>query len=184
MRPEKYFNTKEEFAQFKNKIKLVPCPHCHRIGFLILHGKLGGLCIGANGESLYRGHRYLCNNRKNRPGCGRTFSILMSYALKYLQASAFCFWKFLSAIKQGKTKSAVFKKPFPFTVRCAGRWLEQLKKYQFAIRSRLLKKAHPPRLNTKNPLIQLIYHLKRAFIDSACPIAVYQKHFQAPFFRK
>ena len=156
MRLCRYFSTNNEFAQFKNDIKLVQCPHCHRIGFLILHGKLGGLCLDANGESLYRGHRYLCNNRKNRSGCGRTFSILMSYALKCLQASAFCLWKFLSSIKQDKAISVIFKnKSLPYTVRCAGRWLEQLKKYQFSIRSRLFKKVHPPHLNTNSPLLFL-----------------------------
>lgn len=184
MRLSKYFSTKLEFVQFKDKIKLVPCPHCRRIGFLILHGPLYRLCLDANGNQLYRGHRYLCNNRKNRAGCGRTFSILMSYVLKYLTASAFCLWKFLCSIKHGKAKNTVFKNSsFPFTARCANRWLEKLKKYQCTIRSHLLKKVPIPRLDSNNALLQMLYHLKCAFIDSVCPIAAYQKYFQVSFFK-
>lgn len=184
MRLCKYFSIKTEFVQFKDKIKLVLCPHCRRIGFLILHGKLPGSCCAVNGNPLDRGHRYLCNNRNGRGGCGRTFSILWSYTIKYYSASTQCMWEFLSSIKQGKEKSTVFKnRVIPFTTRCANRWLEKLKKHQFAIRSRLLKIIHPPRLNTGNPLVQLIHHLKYAFIDSACPIAAYQEYFQAAFFK-
>lgn len=184
MRLSKYFSTEIEFVQFKNKIKLVPCPHCHRIGFLILHGPLYGLCLDKDGKQLDRGHRYLCSNRKDRSGCGRTFSILMSYVLKYLTASAFCLWKFLSSLKKSKVKSTVFKNSsFPFTVRCANRWLEQLKKYQCAIRSHLLKKVRPPCLDNSNPLVRLLCHLKQAFIDGVCPITAYQKHFQVSFFK-
>lgn len=197
MRPYKYFTTLSDFVQFRNKIKLVQCPHCRRTGFLILHGKLPGTCCGVRGKPLERGHRFLCNNRRGRSGlprilailsrhqgCGRTFSILWSHTIKYYSASAQCMWKFLSSIKQGKEKNAVFKNSsFPFTSRCADRWLEKLRKYQFAIRSRLLKKTHPPRINTGNPLIQLLHHLKYAFTDSPCPITAYQEYFQAAFFK-
>lgn len=184
MRLNRYFNTKKEFVQFKDKIKLVPCPHCHKFGFLILHGPLYGLCLDIKGRQLYRGHRYLCSNRKNRSGCGRTFSILMSYVLKYLQASAFCLWRFLSSLKQGKTKSDIFtNNSFPFTSRCVGRWLGQLKKYQYAIRTRLLKKSQPPHLNSSNPLVQLFYHIKKVFIGNNCPIVAYQNYFQVSFLK-
>ncbi len=184
MRLCRYFNTKNEFVQFKNKIKLVPCPHCHRIGFLILHGQLEGFCLGAKGEELYRGHRYLCSNRNNRSGCGRTFSILMNYAIKYTAAGADCLWKFLSSVKQGKPTNTVFKnKSFPFTAHCAYRWLEKLLKYQFAIRNNLLKKTSIPRLNCSNHLVQLIHHLKLAFVGNLCTVAAYQNHFQTSFFK-
>lgn len=184
MRLCKYFSTKQEFAQFKNNIKLVPCPHCRSIGFLILHGPLYGLCLDAVGNELYRGHRYLCSNRNNRLGCGRTFSILMSYAIKLMRAGASCLWKFLSSLKQGGPDNIIFKnKSFPFTIRCAYRWLEKLKKYQFAIRSNLIKKIQPPRSGSGNPLVQLFCHLKQAFSGSNCPIAAYQYHFQVSFFK-
>lgn len=184
MRLNKYFSTKNEFVQFKDRIKLVPCPHCRRIGFLILHGPLYGICIGKDGGELPRGHRYLCSNRKNRSGCGRTFSILWSYVLKYLTAGTFCLWKFLSSIKKNKAKNTIFKnKSFGFTGRCAYSWLEKLKKYQCGIRNNLLKQTGIPRSNSDNPLIQLIYHLKHAFSDSICPIAAYQNHFQSSFFK-
>lgn len=184
MRLSRYFSTKIEFVQFKNKIKLVPCPHCRRIGFLILRGPLYGSCYNINGDLLNRGHRYLCNNRNGRKGCGRTFSILWSYIIKYSIASAHCLWKFLSSIKQNRAKNTIFKNgPIGFTSRCGARWLEKLKKYQCAIRSNLLKKSPIPRLDSVNPLIQMLCHLKRAFIGSVCPIAAYQKHFQTSFFK-
>lgn len=184
MRLCRYFSTKLEFAQFKDKIKLVPCPHCRKIGFLILHGPLYGLCVDKNGNELCRGHRYLCNNRNNRSGCGRTFSILWSYVIKYSIAGAHCVWKFLSSIKRGRAKNTVFKNgALGFTSRCADRWLEKLKKYQYTIRTNLLKKTPVPRINNGNSLIQMLYHLKYAFIGSSCPIADYQKHFQISFFK-
>lgn len=185
MRLCKYFSTKQEFVQFKNDIKLVPCPHCHRIGFLILHGPLSGLCLNTNGEELYRGHRYVCNKRrKNNPGCGGTFSILMDYAVKFMQAGADCLREFLSSLKQGKPKNTTFEnKSIPFTARCAYRWLDKLKRYQCNIRNNLLKKTKPPKSDSSSPLIQLLHHLEGAFSGNICPVSAYQYHFQTSFFR-
>ncbi len=184
MRLKKYVSSKNELVPFKNKIKLVPCPHCKKTGLLILHGPLKGACLTEEGKDLDKGHRFFCNNRKKRRGCGRTFSLSISYVLKYLQTSTNCLWKFLNSIINGKPKNTVFKEShFPFSIGCGNHWLNQLKKYQYKIRNLLLKKSLPPETKTRNPLIQLLQHIKTAFSAEKCPLAAYQEYFQTPFLR-
>jgi len=38
----RFFYSKKHFKQFIAKLKLVPCPHCKKIGFLIRNGRLMG----------------------------------------------------------------------------------------------------------------------------------------------
>ncbi|QDU60273.1 hypothetical protein Pan216_11120 [Planctomycetes bacterium Pan216] len=37
-----FYRDEEEFRRIHEKLKLTPCPHCHVVGTLILHGYLRG----------------------------------------------------------------------------------------------------------------------------------------------
>lgn len=52
-----YLNNKNEFYQFRNKIKFIMCPHCGKSGFLICHGSLRGYSESGQ-EFIIRGQRF------------------------------------------------------------------------------------------------------------------------------
>jgi hypothetical protein len=58
-------------------LKLTPCSHCRQTGALIGHGLLRGYAERSS-DVVVRGRRIFCSNRDQRPGCGRTFSVLLS----------------------------------------------------------------------------------------------------------
>jgi hypothetical protein len=63
-------------------LKLAPCPHCRQTGALIGHGFLRGYAEqGSEVVVRSRGRRVFCSNREQRPGCGGTFSVLLSTVL-------------------------------------------------------------------------------------------------------
>ena len=178
----KYFSHVVEFVQFKEKIKCVPCPFCHKTGFLILHGKLPGRCVLPDGTEKDRGHRYFCSNKNKKQGCGHTFSILWKYVLKYRSESAQCFWRFLKNILQGHSLTKPFhKKVLPFSSRTAKRWWDKFKYVQSHLRSHLIKLAPHWPVDSPDPLIQTILHIKHCFPQATCPLEDFQYHLQTAF---
>ena len=104
----KYCNTEADLHQYMLSLKLVPCPHCGKVGFLIGHGFLGGYSETGQ-EHVVRGWRFFCSNRHRRRGCGRTFSVLLSDVLKGFMVRAHTLWNYLKKVTGGMSRRAAWE---------------------------------------------------------------------------
>jgi hypothetical protein len=180
---KKYYSSQEDFNKFYYSMKLIQCPFCHLIGTLILHGYLRGYDESYDSNKITRGRRIFCSNRKKKNGCGRTFSILLSFILKKFNIHANSLWSYLKSISDGSNKKKGFESTgLNFSNTSIYRLYNHFKNHQTHIRINLLKKCKPPPLpDTINPVVQTIKHLQKSFKCADCPIIKYQETFQASF---
>ena len=161
-------------------MKMTPCPHCRRTGCLILHGYLYG--YDENGsDRVKRGKRIFCSNRKNKQGCGKTFSMLMAGMIKSMTIGAARVWNFLDNVRQGIPVSKAFSKTgTAMTVSSAYRIFKRFKENQPRIRTLLMSLKDPPVLpGVEDPAVCTLVHLESVFHDH--PISAFQNHFQISF---
>jgi hypothetical protein len=180
LRIPEFYSTEDEFKRFHAKIKLLLCPHCRRVGFLILHGYLYGY---GETDLIQRGRRIFCSNRNNKSGCGRTVSCLQSGCIRNFMMFAGCLSVFLEEIRQDYCPAeAARKSGLKISKATIYRLYKRFKLNQSRIRSYLLRlKAPPPSVNTNDPVIQTITHLTSAF--SPCIVSGFQHHFQTSFLK-
>jgi hypothetical protein len=179
----KYYSSETDFEKIHQSLKHFPCPYCHYIGFLILHGFLSGFDETTYGSKNKRGHRIFCSNRKNRCGCGKTCSILLSGFLKHGTVTSHSAWRYLKGIASGLHKAAAFgsigipgSRSSPYNL-----W-RRLRANLTHIRTSLLSITPPPDADTRIPEMQTIAHLQKAFPLSNCPVTEFQQHLQVGFF--
>lgn len=186
IKTQRYYRNEEEFEGICLDLKNDPCPHCKNIGCLILHGYLYGYTEDTSSEVVKRGHRIFCSNRRRRErkGCGRTFSVLISGFIKSHTISAESVWKLLEKIKEDVSLVRAARNS-ESNIEESGvyRIFRKLKDNQIKIRTFLMSLKDPPSLkHTKDSAIQTIEHLKSVFKGSLCPVAEFQHFFQASFF--
>jgi hypothetical protein len=166
-------------TEFHQRIKLFPCPHCKRIGSLILHGYIHGY----NHSSLHReqkGHRILCNKRrKHKQGCGKTIACYCADYIPYLWYTLPSFWECICKLLTGTTITTAFCTLLRISTRTAYRLFTRFKHSQHTIRSKLLTiKDSPPSTASSSALIQTVLHLHEAFTGCDNPLIAYQLQFQ------
>jgi hypothetical protein len=180
-----YYNTEAEFEDIRLNLKHNPCPHCRNRGCLILHGYLFGYTEDTSSEVIKRGHRVFCSNRRTRErkGCGRTFSVLISGFIKNHIISAKSVWKLLDKIQEDMSLvRAIRSSDSHIQETGIYRIFRKFKDNQVKIRTFLMSIKDPPSLkHTKDSVIQTIEHLKSAFPDTVNPISGFQHHFQTSF---
>jgi hypothetical protein len=180
---KQFYETEEQFNSFHMRLKLYPCPHCKFAGFLILHGFLYGYSEQSALIRIQRGHRIFCSNRNQKPGCGKTFSLLNSAFIQNFMLSAKSVWAFLEKIKDGRTPAEAGRQSGSITESSVYRLLKRVKRSQSGIRTWLTRIKNPPPIcHTAHSLTQTLLHLVTIFTTSACPIADFQYHFQSSFF--
>ena len=91
-------------------LKLTCCPHCRRTAALIGHGLLRGYSE-QDSKEVVRGRRVFCSNRGRRPGCGRTFSVLLSTVLYGFVVRTFTLFRFANSVLKGLTRRNRCTKP-------------------------------------------------------------------------
>lgn len=181
---KKFYQTETEFEELRAMLKLISCPHCKKIGYLILHGYLYGYQDTCDSSKTKRGRRIFCSNRKNRKGCGGTFSILKASILKRFRVSTRSLWCFLDNILNGMNTIRAFQASGS-TLGEAGvyRLYSRFKHEQSRIRAILSGIKDPPLPgHSANPAFLTLMHLKTVFKGCPCPISEFQHHFQVPFF--
>lgn len=184
IRIKQYYKTEEEFKNLYVKLKFLSCPRCHLSGYLILHGYLYGYSEHNDLERIRRGHRIFCSNRNRKKGCGKTFSILISWFIKNFIITAATVWNFLDKWMQGMSLSEVFRHSGgQMGQTTVYRILNRFKSRQSRIRTYLTRIKDPPVMpHTSDPAVLTISHLKSVFENSSCPIAAFQHQFQTSFF--
>lgn len=178
----KFYKTEAEFAQFHAKIKLCTCPHCLHTGFLILHGYLYGFTESDTAGRIAKGRRIFCSNRNRKNGCGKTFSILMAGFIKNHIVSSQTLSRFLSNIKEGKSKAQANRDSGgKMKASTVYRIFNKFTGHQARIRTFLSRFGPPPRIeHVKDAVIATVVHLQSSFKE--CPVSQFQHHFQASFF--
>jgi hypothetical protein len=178
-----YFDNLEEVVSFFGRLKLLICPHCRCIGFLIRHGFLRGYAEGKGSTLVDRGCRVFCSNRNRRKGCGRTFSILNSAFIKNNTVTAKTMSRFLVNIASGMNRLKAFTMSGSlFTASSCYRIFNRVKLAQAHIRTLLLSAQPPPDgVGLLDPVVQTILHLNSIFPLSSCPVSAFQSRFQVSF---
>ena len=178
-----YYETESDFTDFYNQLKGLLCPHCRLPGFLILHGFLYGYAEDQHLAKSKRGHRLFCSNRKNRKGCGKTFTLLLSSFIKHFTISTKALWNLLLNIAAGLPPLQAFKSANgPLTVSSVYRLCNRFQQVQARIRTLLLSVKDPPLGDgISDPAVQTIWHLHSLVHDDSCPIAAFQLRFQVSF---
>jgi hypothetical protein len=178
--PIVFYKRNADFIKFHHQIKHVSCPHCHKTGYLILHGFLHGYDEKSSHHRIIRGHRIFCSNRNRRHGCGRTFSVLTAHILQNFIITTQGLWDFLNNILKGHNKLAAFGLlQLPFCATSVYRLYQRFYLHQSQLRSLLIRKSPPPvNVPSRNPLIKTILHFKFAFTYHSNPLSAFQAYFQ------
>jgi hypothetical protein len=167
------------------KIKITPCPHCNKTGFLNRHGSLLGSTLNLMGNVVRgaRAVRVYCSDRNNSSGCGRTFSVWTADKIKYLFLSAECLLQFLSdAVSSGNVVQAFRNLKSGLNERAAYRIWRRFLNAQVAIRTALLALCEPPQVDSDCPAKLTLEHLTKAFHGhKLSPIAAFAATLQTFF---
>ena len=179
MLPE-YIRNEQDLKQVHEKLKLTLCPHCKKMGMLILHGYI------KNNKNIIKAHRVFCSNRNNRTGCGKTFSIYYADYIKNISVASDILWKFLKYILHGLSIEIAYKELGDFVLlelRTFYRYWRAFKQKQFIIRSNIYTPSKSPPTNLyPSPYHETIAHLKRVCKKpDQCPVTEYQLIFQCSF---
>jgi 5-methylcytosine-specific restriction endonuclease McrA len=177
--------SKADVDDFLANLKITPCPHCKKTGFLNRHGALIGYSLNQMGSAIRaaRAVRVYCSNRHLASGCGRTFSVWTADKIKHLFLSAESLWLFLNQAVCSGNKLQAFR-----TLNCGLSdsatyhiWRRFLNA-QVAIRTALLALCEPPQLNSEYPATLTLEHLAKAFHGhKLSPIAAFAATLQSFF---
>jgi len=167
----------EQLDECVRQANLWACPHCGRVSTLVGHGLLVG--YGEDGSfPVKRGRRFFCSNRRHRPGCGRTFSVLLDQVLCGFVVRALTLFDFVVAIVSGLTLAAAWKRAAVarFSRASGYRLWRCLRDAQPHIRGRLSCLSRPPPSTSAEPWAQLLAHLRQQFEER--PFACFQSRLQ------
>lgn len=178
-----YVPSLEGIAEHRLRLKQMPCPFCGLVGYLIGHGYLCG-CGPEGEEGAVRGGRVLCSNRNRRGGCGRTFSVMLSWVLRHSPVSTQRAWRFLQNAAKGQSLAAAWRRSGQaVTVSTGYRFWKRWLKSQVRLRSLLFDWSGSEPVGAQGDfLAATLEHLEAAFASADCPISAFQEHFQQPFF--
>jgi hypothetical protein len=170
-----FYRNADEWNAFAQRLKLMPCPHCNRVGLLICHGFLYGFDESNSRRKTPRARRIFCSTRRAQPGCGRTFSVWSADKIRRLSLTAATLWRFLQHAVAGGIAAAIRAANSPLCDRTWQRIWKRFNHAQSTIRTALFSRCPPPPLPDKStPAAQVLAHLHAAFPDAPCPIAACQ----------
>jgi hypothetical protein len=138
-------------------------------------------------ELVLRGRRVFCSNRGQRPGCGRTFSVLLSTVLYGFVVRTLTLFRFAQAVLNGLTRRAAWLSTLSSVLsRSSGyRLWQRLHETQSALRTRLCGEAPAPACSARQPLTQLFAHLGVVVGAAGTDLLeAYQRHLQRGFFAR
>ena len=181
--PVRFVSCQEALNDCLLKAKLMACPHCKLTGTLVGHGWVKGYAERGQERGI-RGRRFYCSNRFLRPGCGRTFSILLDHVLSGFVVSVCTLLRFVVAVVAGTSRKAAWEQAATgaFSVASGYRLWRRLNQAQPHLRTRLCSVSSPPLCDAKGPFAQLLAHLKSVLGATDCLFSGFQSHFQVGLF--
>lgn len=176
-RRRRFVRDEAELEGVRFGAKLEGCPHCGRHGTLNAHGWLRGYSdVGS--DRVVRGRRFYCSNRHRRPGCGRTFSVLLAGVVSGFMVGAETLSRFVKAVLSGVSRKAAWERLGKLSLQSAYRLWRRLSEAQPHIKTPLLGLCPPPDCDDREPLAQMMAHMKRALPTTDCPLSAFQWHLQ------
>lgn len=125
--------------------KLWRCPRCGQRGAFNAHGSLRGLAQYGPGKDARRGLRFLCSDRGRRPGCGRTWSVLLAQVLRRASVRTATLWRFCLELLTGLGVPAAWERSRSgFSLESAYRWRRRWRQGEPALRTWLCRGRAPP----------------------------------------
>lgn len=159
--------------------KAVRCPHCGRHGTLNAHGWLFGYAeVGST--RVVRGRRLYCSNRFRRPGCGRTFSVLLSHMLAGFTVTTKTLARFVRAVVAGACRKVAWEHSAGagLVLRSGYRLYQRLHRAQSALRTNLSGICPAPDTQSTLPMAQLAAHFDAALGPAVDVLARFQSRLQ------
>jgi hypothetical protein len=172
--------------QARFSVKQQPCPQCGQVGTLNAHGFLRGYAEQHTDARILRGRRFYCSRRGTRPGCGRTFSIVLSCFISGFMVLVHTLWSFITRVLAGAPLAVAWRGAASGALsRSSGyRLWRRLHLEQTRLRSLLMQACGPPACTHTEPLAHLIAHCEAAFSGTSNPFAALQHRFQQPLFTR
>lgn len=175
-----YCSDLTQLNQDISEIKLLPCPHCRSIGFLICHGFLRGYAEFEQ-DQVIRGRRFFCSNRYRKKGCGGTYSVMLASVMRGFTVRVQTLWSFLKRVSLGLNRKAAWQQVQKgFSIQSGYRLWHRFNQAQTQMRTLLCRHGPPPDCDSEQPFIQLIQHFSSVFISNTCPFESFQMQFQCP----
>jgi hypothetical protein len=164
-------------------IQLWACPHCGRMGTLIGHGYLRGYAEQGQ-DVIVRGRRVFCSDRHRRPGCGRTFSLLIATLLAGFLVTTLTLFRFVEQVLAGLTRRTAWHAAAQGALSSSSgyRLWRRLDREQSHLRARLCREATPLSCAHREPVAELVAHLQAVLAGATCPFAAFQGRFQEDLF--
>jgi hypothetical protein len=170
-----FYRSESEWDAFAERLKILPCPHCKRVGALICHGYLRGRDDSNLRQDTVRARRIFCSNRGKRTGCGRTFGVWIADKIRRLGLTARVLWQFLERVVSGTLADAIRNTTCHLCGRSMQRIWQRFVLAQSRIRTALLTLRPPPEAPlSQRPEAEVVAHLTAAFPKSQNPIAEFQ----------
>lgn len=167
MTPPRFASDHVALVELCHHAKAWRCPHCGRRGTFNAHGSLRGLAASGPGKDVLRGRRFLCSNRGRRPGCGRTWSVLLAQVLRRLSVRTAQLWQFCRGLLAGLGVPAAWERARTgFSLESAYRWRRRWRRGEPALRTWLCGTRGPPPDDLAGALV--------AACGPADPIAIFQ----------
>jgi hypothetical protein len=181
--PKRFAADEAELRSVRVHLKLCPCPHCGRTGALIGHGWLRGYAEQA-GVRVIRGRRVFCSNRFRRPGCGRTFSVLLGALLRGFVVRTETLFRFATEVTLGMTRKAAWHAATSGVMALSSgyRLWRRLGEAQSSLRARLCRQCPPPGCTHQEPVAGLLAHFRAAFAGADCAFSSFQLRLQRGLF--
>lgn len=140
-----YASDETELARLTGQAKQWNCPHCGQRGTLNAHGFLRGGAENRLGKDALRGRRFFCSDRGRRPGCGRTYSVLLAQMLRKVSVRTGGFWRFCRGRLSGLSVLAAWEEArCAFSPESAYRWWRRWRKAEPTVRTHLFRGREPP----------------------------------------
>lgn len=145
MHPPRFAPDETALARLGLQAKHWRCPHCGRTGTMNAHGSLRGAAETLPGKDALRGRRFFCSNRGRRPGCGRTWSVVLSQVLRYAIVRTASLWRFCRGWLSGLSVLSAWEQARGgFSIESAYRWARRWRRAEPALRTRLFRGREPP----------------------------------------
>lgn len=180
--PQRFVRDRQALNDVLAEAKQISCPHCHRMGMVVGHGRLMGYAEHTSEQEI-RGRRLLCSRRSRRSGCGRTFSVLMATMVAGFTVRTHSLSRLLERVVAGLCRKAAWEQSgASLTLRSGYRLWARLVNAQSRVRTKLCAMMPPPACTDERPVAQMLAHLRQALGPSECVFAAFQLAFQCGVF--
>lgn len=161
-----FFSSLDSLDKALKNIFQTKCPHCKRVGFLILHSKIYRL--DSNRQIMEHGQRCFCSNRGKKRGCGQTIDFNLTTMLPRLPLETKKVSKFILHYIESKSASKSWFNSFENSIDITRpyKFFKLVKKRIYKLIPHLVNITSPPIKKGLTNCLYIFQYIKKAFPDS------------------